>query len=522
MATAEEVRAELVRVRGNIEQENRRNERLRQEREEAKERQRLRREVDAAQQLLRETQLTNNGISAERHLIDQDRMGTHKPVGVGGGGPVLMSSGGPLPNEERGLHCSGKSELNCKQAVSTGTYEWKISGMSWIKDTLEQADDDFASPDRSFWVGHLGFRFLYCPWPDRGICTGPSHEDCHVTLAMRQITADDTKSAFRYKTYIMRQDGEYVQWGAQGHECMVVEEMEDMIFGPDVTSTDRPATGIFGLRHEELLQSEWVQDDTLTVKFELEVRPDTGDDVSDLHPLKPELKVPAANMPARFLSIFEEEKYADVTFNVKGESIKAHSQVLAAGSEIFGLQFFGGLRESLSKEVDIEDVEPKTFRAFLKFLYTDDLDQVKNAIKASLEVNSSGTTGSTESGSHVLTKISVLQDILAMSHKYQVLRLLSWCEKELSEQITDEEVCNVLCQAHLCEAAHLEKACLSYIKDHMGKLCSTKGFAQLSADWPEVLLKISLHTAGVSSKEAAAATAGQQERRKRKRDESDP
>lgn len=32
--------------------------------------------------------------------------------------------------------------------------------------------------------------------------------------------------------------------------------------------------GIFGLSHKQLLASEWVENDALTVKFELEVRPD--------------------------------------------------------------------------------------------------------------------------------------------------------------------------------------------------------------------------------------------------------
>ena len=35
----------------------------------------------------------------------------------------------------------------------------------------------------------------------------------------------------------------------------------------------RQQGGLFGLSHDELLQSEWVHDDVLTLKFVLEVRP---------------------------------------------------------------------------------------------------------------------------------------------------------------------------------------------------------------------------------------------------------
>lgn len=43
---------------------------------------------------------------------------------------------------------------------------------------------------------------------------------------------------------------------------------------PPMDPTFVPSQGIFGLSHKQLLGSEWVENDSLTVKFELEVRPD--------------------------------------------------------------------------------------------------------------------------------------------------------------------------------------------------------------------------------------------------------
>jgi len=54
----------------------------------------------------------------------------------------------------------------------------------------------------------------------------------------------------------------------------------------------------------------------------------------------------------------------------------------------------------------------------------------------------------------------------------------------------------------------------------MSKIASTKEFARLTTEWPELILKISLHAAGVSPKDAAAAVSVQQEVRKRKREGS--
>jgi len=347
-----------------------------------------------------------------------------------------------------------------------------------------------------------------------------------VTLgAWANYQQDDAidRSAFRHKFYVMRQDGQYIQWGQEEEMCEEHEDLEEVVFGPDVTSTSRAASGIFGLQHDALLQSEWVINDTLTVRVELEVRPYTGCEVDCLLPVKlakPSIAVPPTPISSKLLSLFDKERCTDITFKVKEELIKAHSQVLAAHSEVFERQFFGGLEESVSKEAVIEDVEPKIFRAFLKVLYTDDMDHLQDTITECLKSNSSSeSTGSTGNAPSV-TMVSALQDLLALSHKYQVEHLLAWCQHQLCMHITEEGVCSVLCQAHLCEAQHLEAKCLSYIKEHMSKIASTKEFARLTTEWPELILKISLHAAGVSPKDAAAAVSVQQEVRKRKREGS--
>eukprot|EP00931_Biecheleriopsis_adriatica_P078874 TRINITY_DN52292_c0_g1_i1.p1 TRINITY_DN52292_c0_g1~~TRINITY_DN52292_c0_g1_i1.p1 ORF type:complete len:498 (+),score=97.25 TRINITY_DN52292_c0_g1_i1:67-1560(+) len=496
MATAAEVRAELERVQGSVRTEVQRHVSLTQELGEAHERQRLRRQVDTANEALSNWRSRTQCLRLQREAVDADNQGPFVDDAFVTGCRIDAS-------RKKGDHSSGQSEIDFKQAVSTCTYEWKIAGMSWSKHALEQADEDYLCASDIMAVGGLELAFEFCPWPDRRIDVG--EDVCCFTLGIRpQTDFPPTPVAFRYRVYILRRDGEYVQWGGQGRECMNIIDMHDRVFGPDVTSGAQPAAGIFGLSHEELLQSEWINNDTLAVKFEVEVRPFTGTDSSRLCPEKPKPKVelPETSLSATLLTFFEEARCTDVTFKVKGESIRAHSQVLAMHSEVFERQFFGGLQESSSKEVVIEDVELNTFKIFLKFLYTNDLQHVR-------EVNISSCRNMTG---------SLLQDLFALSHKYQVLCLIRWCEQELCKYITDEEVCSMLCQAHLCEAQHLQAACLSYVKKHMSRIMSTKDFAELTAKWPDVLMKISLHAAGISSEEAAAAMSAQQELRKRKRD----
>jgi len=520
MATAAEVQAELAQVQSSIQQATQRESQLIQAVQEAKERQRLRREVDAAKSALFFKEVGNTNLSGLRANIDADRSGPHL-VGHAADNNLQRGRVHELPLQT-GTRSQAHSEMNCKQAVSTGTFEWKITGMSWIKETLLQSSATCAFANTDVMVGGLFFSCFYCPRSDAAIDS--AGEDCHITLGARVSSTDgepDDMAVFRYRFYIMRQDGKYVQWGHEGQVCQNLAEMEDLVFGPDKTSDDEAASGIFGLQHDELCHSEWVDKDTLSVKIELEVRPYTGQFVEDLVPAKPAIEVPATTISSSFLSFFEAERCTDITFKLKGTLIKAHSQVLAARSEVFERQFFGGLQESVSKEVLIEDVEPKVFKGFLKFLYTDELEHMQSTIKECLEssISSSDSTGSTASAP-AITKVSLLQDLLAISHKYQVLRLLTWCQQQLCSHITEHEVCSVLCQAHLCEAHHLQAVCLDYIQSHMSKIASTKEFARLTTEWPELMLKISLHAQGVSAKETAAALSEQQEARKRKREAS--
>merc|ERR1712216_495982 len=108
--------------------------------------------------------------------------------------------------------------------------------------------------------------------------------------------------------------------------------------------------------------------------------------------------------------------------------------------------------------------------------------------------------------------------LLALSHKYQVARLQVWCEKELCAQISIEDVCSVLSQAHLYDATQLQKSCLDFIKANMKDVVKTDAFVRLGQDWPQVSLKITLHLAEVPENIATMAIEKHQTARKRKRD----
>jgi speckle-type POZ protein len=254
----------------------------------------------------------------------------------------------------------------------------------------------------------------------------------------------------------------------------------------------------------------------MTVRFELEVRPSS--ELTDEMPHKrARVSLPPPTIIPNLLSLLEDGEFSDVTFVVRGQLLKAHSQVLAARCEVFKKQLQSGMRESELREVHVEDCEPEVFKALLLFLYSDDYCQVKGCMDKLAAEGRQGASGLVRGLAPAA--VSFLQGVMAVSHRYQVSRLTLWCEQQLIESISEEHVCSMVVQAHLCEAKHLEEACLTYVKRNMEKVASTPEFNHLSAAWPQLLLKLSLSSLGVSSTCAASSLAGQEGAlRKRKRE----
>ncbi|CAE7818608.1 BPM3 [Symbiodinium sp. CCMP2456] len=153
--------------------------------------------------------------------------------------------------------------------------------------------------------------------------------------------------------------------------------------------------------------------------------------------------------------------------------------------------------ESCSKVIVIEDCDVLTFKAFLQFIYTDCLPDAGNLLWSATSRNSGNESGGLQ--------LSQSQALLAVSHKYQVKRLQLWCEAMLAKEISIEEVCGILCQAPLLQAKQLERACLSFIKQHAGQVLTLPAYADLVKKWPQIGVKVSLFSSGVSEAEALAA-----------------
>ena len=347
-------------------------------------------------------------------------------------------------------------------------------------------------------MGSYKFQFRYNP--EGGVVNYTPMQ--HGTLAI--CMHEHEEILLRYRIFVKEAGSDFVQWGETWDELNYRDDDQDeggIAYGPDVHwEGQRPAQiGIFGLTHKQLLQSQWVENDTLTVKFVVEVRPD---DQVVRHPLPEAEEIPGPTLHCDTEALLQNSTCSDVQFVIQDEVIMAHSQILCARSEVLQKQLSVGTKESISKEIVVEDCDAVTFKAFLKFLYTDRLPIIEELKPKS------GDSG--EERENVEVQCSPMMAMLAVSHKYGVTRLQRWCEQQLCEHVSTSEVCSILRQAHLFQAKYLEKACLTHIRDHMAEVVKLPAYLELVTAWPQILLKVSLFMSGTAdASEVAAEDAGQ-------------
>ncbi|KAM0847376.1 hypothetical protein ACQ4PT_055056 [Festuca glaucescens] len=129
---------------------------------------------------------------------------------------------------------------------------------------------------------------------------------------------------------------------------------------------------------------------------------------------------------------------SDVTFIVEGTQIIAHRLVLAMRSPVFAAELLGHMREITTRHVTIHDMSAPTFRAMLRFIYTDEFP-----------INRS---------------YSMTRDLLVAADRYDLGRLRLMCENILVESINVMTVMSTLLLVRGRQSCHqLEDSCIKYI-----------------------------------------------------------
>ncbi|CAN6299403.1 unnamed protein product [Urochloa humidicola] len=190
----------------------------------------------------------------------------------------------------------------------------------------------------------------------------------------------------------------------------------------------------------------------------------------------PFVEVPPPDLHRHLGDLLVSGEASDVTLSAGGVRFRAHRCVLAARSPVFKAELLGSMREGTSDcDIDIEDMEPRVFKALLQFMYTDVLPEVDQKEEAAMS-----------------------QHLLEAADRFNLQRLKLLCEDKLCGCIDTGSVVNtlVLAEQHNCQG--LKEKCFEFLKSTgLNAVMATDGFNHLSSSCPavleELMSKLTLH-----------------------------
>ncbi|XBI61023.1 hypothetical protein VPH35_041880 [Triticum aestivum] len=128
----------------------------------------------------------------------------------------------------------------------------------------------------------------------------------------------------------------------------------------------------------------------------------------------------------------------DVTFVVEEAEIRAHRLILAMQSSVFAAELLGDMRESATRRVVVDDMSASTFRAMIRFIYTDEMPiKGKATIKRGCKEKCAARR-----------RVDMALDLLVAADRYDLEKLRLMCEKILSESIDIASVIPTLMAVH--------------------------------------------------------------------------
>lgn len=142
-------------------------------------------------------------------------------------------------------------------------------------------------------------------------------------------------------------------------------------------------------------------------------------------------KIPECRLQEDFNTLFETQKFSDVTLLVGDRKFQAHKHILATRCSVFATMF----EDEKVEQVSITDVDYDVLLEILRFIYTGkaaNLDQMAEAL-------------------------------LPAAGKYALGRLKVLCEVALLQNLTVDNACGTLILADLHNAEQLRSQTLEYI-----------------------------------------------------------
>ena len=181
------------------------------------------------------------------------------------------------------------------------------------------------------------------------------------------------------------------------------------------------------------------------------------------------LKPPMRNGPKmtidKLATLLENQTLCDIHFDVDGEKLAAHSQIVAAASPVLAAMFQQRAVTPV-KEISVKETNAHVFGNFLRYVYTGNAAQLENE------------------------KVTGVIGLFALASKYAVEVLKEDCADCLARQLSVENAVGILVAAHLHSHERLYDTTVSFITRNSIDVCSLADWACLTEEYPDLCIRV--------------------------------
>ena len=164
--------------------------------------------------------------------------------------------------------------------------------------------------------------------------------------------------------------------------------------------------------------------------------------------------------------LLDTQLMADVTFVVKNEQIGAHSAIVASGSPVIcAMLEEDNFKESRTKTIQVDDIDPFVFKEMLHYLYT-------------------GRAPKLDEG-------EMTEPLFLAADKYQIKALKDLCEQSLITKLNMQTVIHYLVVAHLHSAPLLLEVSLKLLEKRNTKVWTRPEWKELNKSYPDLFFSAS-------------------------------
>ncbi|CAO2184336.1 unnamed protein product [Urochloa humidicola] len=181
--------------------------------------------------------------------------------------------------------------------------------------------------------------------------------------------------------------------------------------------------------------------------------------------------VPPSNIVSDLGQLLDCNVTSDVSFIVKGEKFQAHRAILAARSQVFQAELYGSMADATSPSITLQEIEPVTFRAMLRFIYTDEIPE-DDELGESLS--------------------EMMHHLLAAADRYALDRLKLICAQKLWNIMSVDTFASTLACADTHNCPELKSKCIDFfaVEKNLKKIVFTSGFMWLVQKFPDLAAKL--------------------------------